>query len=506
MARESTYGIDPRIVWILLILLILILSAVRFMHLELTSALFGMAAVIFFFLAFSYTELALYLLVFSMLLSPEFAVGAAGGGGGLEAGRAVVVRLDDVLLVILALAWFARTAVYKELGLTLKTELNRPIYAYIIICAASTILGILWGNVRLKLGFFYVVRYIEYFVIYFMTVNYIQTEKQIKRLIVFAFIAAGLIAIYGMMQIPAGTRVSAPFEGESGEPNTLGGYLVFMLSLTLGVLLKGKRPGRVIALLMYSLILLIPLIFTGSRASWLALIPMVIVFFILSERKKTILAFVLVAAILGPLFLPSNVIQRITYTWGQSTREAGLAERTRVSMGGMKLDTSASARLRSWREGIEGWKRHPIFGWGVTGFKFMDAQYIRALVETGALGLFIFLWLLRGYYRVGMRSHRLIREGTLGGITMGYVAGVFVLAMHSIGSNTFIILRIMEPFMLFTGIVVSLIRLRSEAQPEPEKRPSEPSQKRVGGTRGVVYPRTIDLIRESRKTPRRLGD
>jgi len=32
-------------------------------------------------------------------------------------------------------------------------------------------------------------------------------------------------------------RASAPFEGAQGEPNTLGGYLIFMLSLMVGLAL-----------------------------------------------------------------------------------------------------------------------------------------------------------------------------------------------------------------------------------------------------------------------------
>ena len=113
----------------------------------------------------------------------------------------------------------------------------------------------------------------------------------------------------------------------------------------------------------------------------------------------------------------------------------------------------------------------------------------------------LFLWLLHAYYRVGMRGYRLMREGTMGGIAMGYVAGVFALATHAIGSNTFIILRIMEPFMLFTGILVSLIRLREEAQPEAEKKPPELPQRELERTQRI-YPRTIDLVRESRQSPR----
>ncbi|RKY57571.1 MAG: hypothetical protein DRP95_06870 [Candidatus Latescibacterota bacterium] len=44
------------------------------------------------------TQIALYVLIFSMLLSPEIMVGRVGGGAAL--GRGVTLRLDDFLLLL----------------------------------------------------------------------------------------------------------------------------------------------------------------------------------------------------------------------------------------------------------------------------------------------------------------------------------------------------------------------------------------------------------------------
>jgi len=122
------------------------------------------------------TEAALYILIFSMLLSPEIQVASAPG-------RPVVVRLDDVLLVILGISWLARTALFKEMGLFRKTALNRPIIYYALACVFSTALGALFGRVRPSTGFFYVVKYLEYFVVYFMVVNHLRDERQVRRFV-----------------------------------------------------------------------------------------------------------------------------------------------------------------------------------------------------------------------------------------------------------------------------------------------------------------------------------
>ena len=85
-----------------------------------------------FFIAFFRTDFALVVLIFSMLLSPEFGVGHAGG-------REVMVRLDDIFLFIVFLGWMAKMAVSKELGLLRISSLNLPILAYIAVCIISSI-------------------------------------------------------------------------------------------------------------------------------------------------------------------------------------------------------------------------------------------------------------------------------------------------------------------------------------------------------------------------------
>ena len=42
------------------------------------------------------------------------------------------------------------------------------------------------------------------------------------------------------------------------------------------------------------------------------------------------------------------------------------------------------------------------------------------------------------------------------GLTLGFVAGFVGLMAHAITSNTFIIIRIMEPFWFLTGIIIML--------------------------------------------------
>ncbi|KPJ66982.1 hypothetical protein AMJ44_07615, partial [candidate division WOR-1 bacterium DG_54_3] len=52
------------------------------------------------------------------------------------------------------------------------------------------------------------------------------------------------------------------------------------------------------------------------------------------------------------------------------------------------------------------------------------------------------------------------------GLTLGFIAGFIGLAFHALTANTFIILRIMEPFWFVAGIIMMLPRLQDSTEEE----------------------------------------
>lgn len=397
--------------------------------------------------AFLNSEVALYILIFSMLLSPEF---MAGQTAGQTLGRGVTLRLDDFVLMIIGISWFLRAAIYKDVGLFLKTPLNRPVLFYLIVCCISTGLGIMTGRATAKSGFFFVLKYFEYFLVYFMVVNHLETREQLYRLMACLFLTCFIVALYGMMQIPGGGRVSAPFEGEVGEPNTFGGYLVFIGALAGGIYQKVKQRNlrRLLAVLIVSIVP--AFLFTESRSSYLAAVPAAFVLVFMSERRLVLTLIMIFAMITAPFLLPTTVKKRIMFTFDQP-REGG-----QVRLGRVKLDTSTSARLMSWKTGIKDWPKHPLLGYGVTGYPFMDAQFPRVLVETGIIGMCAFGYLLFSIFRLARSQLMRLRSLLYQGIVLGFLAGYTGLLFHAIGANTFIIVRIMEPFWLVAGMVAVL--------------------------------------------------
>ena len=50
------------------------------------------------------------------------------------------------------------------------------------------------------------------------------------------------------------------------------------------------------------------------------------------------------------------------------------------------------------------------------------------------------------------------------GLTLGFIAGFIGLAVHAFTANTFIIIRIMEPFWFITAIIMMLPELKEEEE------------------------------------------
>ncbi len=252
----------------------------------------------------------------------------------------------------------------------------------------------------------------------------------------------GVVLIYQM--------VSAPFEGGIGEPNTFGGYLVFMLALASGFYLMATSLRERALWIGMGLLMILPLLYTLSRSSWLEAGAMVLTLLWLSPKKGQLLAAAAIALALSPVVLPHQVVERMAYTLEQPPAPG------QIRVGKARLDTSLSARIRSWQYGLEGWAARPLTGYGVASYGFMDAQYVRTLVETGLFGLAAFGWLMINIFPMArLRLHE-AQDRFAVALSLGYLAGFVALLVHGIGANTFIIVRIMEPFWLVTALVVAL--------------------------------------------------
>ncbi|MGB2651740.1 MAG: hypothetical protein WBD00_06040, partial [Candidatus Omnitrophota bacterium] len=140
------------------------------------------------------TNIGLIAILLSMLLSPELEVGATPG-------RAIVLRAEDLLLIIVSMTWLAKMAIRKELPVLRRSPLNAPIGLYVAVLCLATLFGMVAGNVSPLKGCFYVLKLIEYFILFFIVLNHTTTVKQVKLFLTVLIVTCLIVGIYGNFQI-----------------------------------------------------------------------------------------------------------------------------------------------------------------------------------------------------------------------------------------------------------------------------------------------------------------
>jgi len=404
-------------------------------------------------------KFALHVMVLAFLLSPE--IGMSRAGDTVESSRAITVRVEDLVLAIVIVGWAIRMGANKQLGMVVKTPLNLPICAFMGINILATSAGLLFGDVEGLTPVFFCVKYAQYYLFFFMTVNLVRSHVQARGLFVTALVTCAIVCVYGYLQMGAGQRISTPFEGEQPEPNTLGGYLVFMLAFIIAFFVETDsrwlRPLWGLAAVFVG----VPLLYTFSRGSYAAAVPMVLAILICSRRNLRLTVVLAVLLLLSPLLAPQSVKARIYETFGQQdygSAQIHLSDEVR-------LDASSTERLRSWYDALMWWATSPraaFIGAGATSVGLLDGQYVRVLCETGAIGFMIFMWILFTVYQGARQGYARAHGDLERALMLGYVGGLAGLMTHALFANTFLLVRIMEPFWFMTGLLFAYRRLQAD--------------------------------------------
>ena len=235
--------------------------------------------------------------------------------------RAVEVRMDDILILVIFFTWLAKIAINKQMGVLKQTSLNLPIMVYISACILSTVLGLLSNRMHPIRSFFYLLKYVEYFMLYFMVSNNLRDKKQIKIFMVFILITCAVTCLYALTHIElSGERAATPFQSEGGEPNTLGGYLVFVFAIVSGLFLYSRSSVWRYGCVVLAGLAFFTLLHTLSRGSYVAFIFMCLGLVALTRKKRFLLVGVLVfGTFLFSFMKPAVVTNRINGTFTSGT-------------------------------------------------------------------------------------------------------------------------------------------------------------------------------------------
>lgn len=357
--------------------------------------------------------------------------------------------------------------------LTLKPLPVEPaLVLYLLIAAATTLASIhLSGSIR------DLAMYVAAFIIFFVLLNQLQSKEQLGVFLSVLLFGALLVSLFGVYQyivgapMPAGwvdatqnptirTRVYSVF----GNPNVFAEYLVMMIPFGAALFFAVKHVLAKLVFLGATGIFTLTLLLTFSRGGWLGLLVGLLVFALLKDRR--ILILILIAALLGTALMPDVILKRIGTI-------------------GSPLDSSNSYRFTVWRETIRIIRSFPLTGVGLGHQSFMKIypfymldrgkrpfhshnSYLQTLAETGIIGLLVFLWLLAGTFKRGLKAVAATRDPFLKHIIIASLAAIAGVLVQGMGEVIIYLPKITTLFWMNVALIFLCIQLdKDKTVPEP---------------------------------------
>jgi len=320
------------------------------------------------------------------------------------------------------LFWLIKMFLTKKFRLA-RNPLNIPIVAFLSAAAIGVIMAVDFKH-SLK-GY----TTLGWMSIFFLFVNNVRDETQFKRLIRILIIITTIAGAYGIFQHL--TRIdffgnvkhlSLPMARGTGffnHPATFGNYILLVLPVVIGLSSYSKTRREKRWLQLSSLIILIAIIFSYGRAVWVGLIGGLIFMAILKSKRLLLLviAGIIACSIFILIFPSSQFTQRV--------------------VGTLKSRRPVGDRTEFWEGSLRILKDYPITGLGWEGFRLAYPGYkpaksrssvchahnnfVDVAVDSGFLGLGIFIWLLVTIYKVGFHIFKELEDGYFKGIAWGFL-------------------------------------------------------------------------------------
>jgi len=330
-------------------------------------------------------------------------------------------------VILTLIAWLCRMSLLKKIELK-NIPLNLPIFVFLGISILS-----LLNSHSFLLSFDRLRSLMEKILLYYLVINGIKNERQIKWLIALLIASTVLLVNYelGMLIFS-----HAPDRLLNLSANrALGVCLGMIIPLVVSWLLISSSWRYRIALGCCLILMIICLIFTSTRGAWFGVL--VALTFIGLVKNRGIFIFVISSIIIFFLLAPKYEIER--------------------ALSIFNLDSNIK-RVYLWQSAISLMKDHPFLGNGPGGFQLLHKKYIpddkigreikhygythahniflHTAAETGTAGLLILIWLLitalRSTWRISKRSNNVWSKT----LAIGILASLIDFIIHGLVDYT----------------------------------------------------------------------
>ncbi len=225
-----------------------------------------------------------------------------------------------------------------------------------------------WSNFERMEGYITIIHLFLYFLV---ASSLLATERLWQRFFEFSIWSSLFISVYSIFQLAGklvinqgGVRVDATF----GNATYLAIYLVFNIFFALVMIAKDRAVWKKWAYSLIAFLHVVILYHTATRGAILGLIGglllsgLLIAFFDRGERRLRVVAGSIVGAVVL-LVIGFVGVRHASFV----TSSPVLSRFASISWN----ETKTQARAYIWPMAIEGWKEHPILGWGQENFNYI---------------------------------------------------------------------------------------------------------------------------------------
>jgi O-antigen ligase len=197
-----------------------------------------------------------------------------------------------------------------------------------------------------------------------------------------------------------------------------------------------------------------------SRGGYLSVLASVLVLGVLKDRKLLVILGVFLLT--WQLILPTAVRERVTMTKSANGQ----------------LEGSAQTRLDLWKESWESFGHSPLVGNGYGTYQFGQHEgnltdthdwFIKVLVETGVVGMILYLVLLQQMFALAFRLFRRGKDPMYRGLGLGLFLALCSAMISNCFGDRWSYLEVTGPLFV---LVAAAVRANQLAAEEPLAEPS----------------------------------
>jgi hypothetical protein len=412
--------------------------------------------------------LPLILLAAAIALSPSFSA------GNLPGGKIIEIRAEDFLMLILGLAWFADFLVSARRKIE-KPPLFLPILFWLSIGLVSVLTNWIIGTLGLERGFFYFLKEIEFFVIYFYVFYHIKSVNSAKLIInIWVFLAA-LNVGYVVYQMISGFQYGEYGTAAIGEWGVFptGSFFLLLFIFLFNIFLYYFRNLNISKFkkIVLGLVVVSPTIGaigSASRTVFAGIILAIFLTLLFSFFKKRDLKLILIYGFMLAVFLI------IVFLF--SLKDVPTVDRITPVLSPNELFHSFI--LTRWDDSIKPYYHKvfdhmplslPFFGLGIGSVTECHNQFLRNFIETGVLGSVLFLILIIVVIKEAWFGFSKSRDDLSIGLSAGLLVATFLMLFFSISIEPFIVVKPSEVYWFFAAITMAVLVINERKREEQNK-------------------------------------